>query len=1031
MWKVYFANFTFILAIFYLILPETYLFSQKNPYLGKKVSSIEFYGIHNTNPSELYDVISSRYNEPLKEFHFTSDVQALFSTGYFSNVIMRVRLLPDDTVGLSYEVVENPEITEIDYVGLVSLNSQDFIRKIPMREGDALSLLKAKEAVRILKASCIEQGLFQAEVWYRLSEVDPKYNTVKISFIIDEGENIPVGKINIIGLQRLNPDRVISILKQKEGADVLDAPFDESKFEEDKQRIMGYAKSQGLLDVEIDEELTGYEIRWFNPKKPEKGRVVVITYKLIEGKIIYFGGNSVEHIPERLNQELNPPERVKPKKEQLQPLYDPKVLLSLLEFSNDYIGDIFDETRYFRDRASMQDAYARQGYVYAQILPQPINFTLDKASLDRYEECKKLGKAKNAKEKLCKWEAEKLDLKKLRERLEANPKLATLPMRHIHYTISENNLAYVENIIIRGNEKTKEYVIHREILIKEGQLFNSSLVTLSRQRLLNLQYFSEVNLQMRPGSNSSKMNIVFDVKEQPTGNIQLGGTYGVQSGFLLNMKLGENNLNGTGQRVEGSLNYGPNERSLGANWSEPWFYESCEKDTAPFWKEKQKAFNESSNLSSILVLSNTLQNTNAKLDKEIHAYAEKISKGKDTVSIEQLDKIKQYIRVLLASKVWEEERCYRSVPLPWSLNMGISLATHNFTADALNVGPVVEAAEYQINVLGLSIGTSHALGNYWSHYHSYSPQWSAVTDPSALSLDSYFIQERQGTQFQSSIRNGLVYSNLDNSFTTTSGQRNRFEVEVVGSFLGGDDHFNRYSISGSYYWWWFDLSFGGFFINKKLRKWRIVQEFTMSATFTQETRPVYNKQDKETNPFFNVNDRLLLGGPGQRRLGRLRGYSTNSSIYPPDWRLGGHHMILWGSEFRIPIEPRFLWLAFFLDAGSLYNSWSDIIGEQKLRREEYANRIPSECPAGSSEGRLYYNSCADWRDPNRTELSTKNIALDRFLYSWGYGFRVQLPVLPLRIFYAQKLYYDGGLKLKPIPHNDSFDIVFAIGDYRF
>ena len=156
-----------------------------------------------------------------------------------------------------------------------------------------------------------------------------------------------------------------------------------------------------------------------------------------------------------------------------------------------------------------------------------------------------------------------------------------------------------------------------------------------------------------------------------------------------------------------------------------------------------------------------------------------------------------------------------------------------------------------------------------------------------------------------------------------------------------------------------------------------------------------------------------------------------SSAYPVDWRFGAHHMLLWGTELRIPIEPRFLWLAFFLDAGSLYNTWSDVDGEQRLRRDEYNSRVLLECPASRDSGRRHYRSCAEWNDPNRAELAVKNMALDRFLYSWGYGLRVQLPVLPLRIFYAQKLYYDGNLTLRPVPSDDEFDIVFGIGDYNF
>ena len=627
----------------------------------------------------------------------------------------------------------------------------------------------------------------------------------------------------------------------------------------------------------MDQELTGYEIRWRNPKNHEEGRVVVITYKIREGNPIYFGGYSLEHVPKRLNQELNPPERVRPKKEQLKPVYTPEMLLGFLEYGNDYLAEIFDETRYFRDRGSMQDAYARQGYVFAQIQPQKIDFKLENDVLERYASCKKIETAQTADQKKCQEEANWLPLAQLRELLHENPQLTGKPLRHIHFSVSENTLAYVENIIIRGNEKTKEYVIRREILIKEGQLFNSALVTISRQRLINLQYFSEVNLQMRPGSAQDKMNIVFEVKEQPTGIIRMGGTYGVNSGFALNMELGENNLQGTGQSISGGMNYGPNQRRLNVNWNEPWFYERCEDDSGPFWKQKQKAFDESPNLDQILVLAETLQNNHTEIGNAIRQYVTQAQAGDRTSKndVQTIDRIKQRIRELLARKVWQEETCFRTAPKPWSLGIGASFTTSNHEAQAIQNSAVVETAAYEIHSFGLSAGTSHALGNYWSHYHRYNPQWSVVSNPSALAPDRYFILERQGAQFQSTLVNGLFYSDLDNSFTPTSGQRNRFEMGITGSIMGGDDHFNRYTISGSHYWWWFDFGLGGLFVNKNLRRWRIVQELTFSATFTQETYALHKKQDKEINPFIDTNDVLYLGGPGSRQYGRLRGYAPH------------------------------------------------------------------------------------------------------------------------------------------------------------
>ena len=576
----------YVAGLFYL----APLLSQKENFIGKEIKSIEFYGLKNRTPDELYKIITSRYNKPLEQKALNEDLHLLFATGYFSNVIVRLKSIKTKGVALIYEVTELPQIEEINYVGVDELSTQDFILSLGIKAGDTFSLEKVRDAVQTVIKTYREKGFFNIEAWYKVSKTNKTDNKLKIYILVDEGKIIPISKINIIGASILDSDDLLNILEQKESETLSEAVFQKDKFESDKFRIISFAKSQGLLNAEIDPSSTHYELRWRNPKKKEDGRVVVITYKIIEGDIKYYAGYSLEHIPEKINQEINPPERKIKSNEQLKPIYPPKGLLRLLEFSEFDIGNYFDEPRYFRDRGRLQEAYASQGYVFAQIRPYPIDFKLEQQTLSRYEKCISKKEPLKKEDLKCRQDAKLLKLKELKKWLKKNPSKEGISMRHVHFKLSENNLAYVENIIIRGNKKTKSEVILREILIKEGQLFNSSLVNLSRQRLVNLQFFSEVNLQMRPGSSQDKMNIIFEVKEQPTGNISVGGTYNVTSNFALNMQLGENNYEGSGQKVSGQLNYGINTRSIALNWTEPWFYEACSNSTGRFLEKYKRWF---------------------------------------------------------------------------------------------------------------------------------------------------------------------------------------------------------------------------------------------------------------------------------------------------------------------------------------------------------------------------------------------------------------------------------------------------------
>ncbi len=1006
------------------------LLSQENRYVGKIVSDVEFQGLRNFSAQEIYELITTRIDQPLERRAFNADVKALFNSGYFSNVVMRARLLTDDTLLIIYDLQERPLIDEIEFIGIEELVLDDILSQLPAKQGEVLIPRKVKEGLKTVKRLYIEGGFPFVEVWYRISPVDPIENHVTVFYIIDEGDNIPVAHINIVGIRHIDPDDIRNILEHKESTTFEEGIFQEGKYEEDKFKILAYLKSQGYLSAEIDPQATGYELRWRNPQDPEEGRVAIITYAVIEGELKYFGGYSLEHDPTGYNKEFNPPEKSPNSEREPQPIFPPQSLLAILNYSDADIGDIFNEQQYFMDRASLQEQYAGRGYVFAQIGPKFVNFNLNEETISRYERCLALKAPRRRQDILCKQEASWLNLKQLREQLASDPTVNNYPLRHVHFTIRENDLAHIENIIIKGNQKTEEYVIRREILIKEGQLFNFFLVNESRRRLINLNYFKEVNLQTLPSSTAGKMNLIFEVEEQPTGTISMGGGYGTNSGFSIFSQVGESNLAGKGQGLSTRLEYGPLLRSLSVRWNDPWFYESCQSSTGSFWRNKLKAFENARDFADIASLAIEFQNEYEELGKEIGKYLEEAG---DRESIETLDGVKEQIRLLLADYVIEEEDCYNKILRPWSLVLGASISSfRNSQVDSINdeLFNTVEDAEYQSNSFGFTIGTSHRLGHRWSHYHYYRPSFLSINEVSSLASDSAFQRQQLGTQFKSSLLNGLAYSSLDRANVPTEGLRNNFEIELVGNLLGGADHFNRYTITTQYYFWWLDYTFGGLFRSRNLRRWRVVQQFRFRSTFSHETSPYYSDQRRERNPYIEINDRLYLGGTGSSEIGSLRGYQPNNSNFPIEWANGANHLVTYGTELRFPIEPSLVWFILFLDAGSLYDNLGDYRGTSLERLENYRKGdIEISAATGQRGGR--FTSPEQWNDPRRLSFSRDNIALDRFLYSWGYGFRLEIPVFPLRIYFAQKLYYNSGVGLRSIPGDGSFDLVLGLGDIRF
>ncbi|TFF25241.1 outer membrane protein assembly factor BamA [Jiella endophytica] len=144
----------------------------------------------------------------------------------------------------------------------------------------------------------------------------------------------------------------------------------------------------------------------------------------------------------------------------------------------------------------------------------------------------------------------------------------------IDYVIDQGPRAYVERIEIRGNTKTRDYVIRREFDISEGDAFNQVLVQRAKQRLEDLKYFTTVKISTAPGSEPDRVIVIVDVNEKATGEISVGGGYttsGDSSGPVAEVGIQERNFLGRGQFIKVSAGVGTNSRSYQLSFTEPYF----------------------------------------------------------------------------------------------------------------------------------------------------------------------------------------------------------------------------------------------------------------------------------------------------------------------------------------------------------------------------------------------------------------------------------------------------------------------------
>jgi outer membrane protein insertion porin family len=115
------------------------------------------------------------------------------------------------------------------------------------------------------------------------------------------------------------------------------------------------------------------------------------------------------------------------------------------------------------------------------------------------------------------------------------------------FEIQKGDLVSINRINIRGNTKTRDKVIRRELRIAEADTFNQSLLDYSKKRVNALGYFEKVEMSTRRAETDDKMDVNFEVAERPTGTFQIGAGFSSVENFIAQMQVSQNNLFGRGQ----------------------------------------------------------------------------------------------------------------------------------------------------------------------------------------------------------------------------------------------------------------------------------------------------------------------------------------------------------------------------------------------------------------------------------------------------------------------------------------------------
>lgn len=196
-------------------------------------------------------------------------------------------------------------------------------------------------------------------------------------------------------------------------------------------------------------------------------------------------------------------------------------------------GDIYSEEKVQEQVAKIQEVAFNRGYIFAQV--KPVSFVSPETG-----------------------------------------------MVDLTFEVNENELTYVRMIDIRGNTKTKDKVIRRELKLKPMKTFDGKKLNRSRQNLKNLGFFEEVNFDTEPTDKSNYRDLVVDVKEAKTGSFSFGGGYSSVDEFVGFIEVRQRNFDitnwpyftGAGQDLKLHLQAGSTSSEYMVSFTEPWLFDN-------------------------------------------------------------------------------------------------------------------------------------------------------------------------------------------------------------------------------------------------------------------------------------------------------------------------------------------------------------------------------------------------------------------------------------------------------------------------
>jgi outer membrane protein insertion porin family len=450
------------------------------------------------------------------------DVHSLYGTGQFYNITVSVDRADDDGVIVTYKVQSRPRISEVRLEGNNKLTDHKLKKLITVKVGEPLDEQKLFTDVQAIKKQYEKYGLSDTQVKYVLN-IDSATGHGVVVFQVVEAPKVKITEVDFFGTSAFKQKQLRKEIKTRRRWMFSwltgSGYFIQDDFDSDRDALTEFYRSHGYLDFEIK------DIKLVHPTPS----TLIIKYYLYEGRQYRVGSVKITG----------------------NKIYSDAEIVKGLTFIHDYqhlpgklgpnglpmdVGDVFKPDGMTKDITAVEDFYGSKGYIDVS-----------------------QGQA-------------------LRVVRVPNVEGGTMDME---FQVGNSQKAYVQKIEIRGNLKTKDKVIRRELAISPGEVFDMVRVKISQSRLEGLQYFSKVEMDPEPTDPPipGRKNLVVNVEEESTGNFTVGAGFSSVESLFGYVTVGQSNFDpfkppyftGGGDKIKLTVQVGLKEQEYDLNYLHPWF----------------------------------------------------------------------------------------------------------------------------------------------------------------------------------------------------------------------------------------------------------------------------------------------------------------------------------------------------------------------------------------------------------------------------------------------------------------------------